>query len=162
MTSLYEMKNEYQEIQKMVEDGVPIEELQDTLDLMEDDIKEKGVNMLYLIRNIEGHLLAIKSEKERLSLKEKQYKASIDSIKKKMLSAMQETGIKKIGDSVIGASVRKGRQVCIIDDETKLPPEFVDIQVVTKPLKVDLLKALKEGDVEGAHIATGDDTLTIK
>ncbi len=42
MTRLYELKKDYLDVQKMVEEGVPIEELQDTLDMMQDDITSYG------------------------------------------------------------------------------------------------------------------------
>ncbi|EJQ61519.1 hypothetical protein IG7_05469 [Bacillus cereus HuA2-4] len=51
---LYDLTNNYRELQMMIEDGVDPSALEDTLQAIEESIQDKAQNIALLIRNLEA------------------------------------------------------------------------------------------------------------
>lgn len=64
---LYDLTNNYCELQMMIEDGVDPSALEDTLQAIEESIEDKAQNIALLIRNLEADTEAIKLEEKRLA-----------------------------------------------------------------------------------------------
>lgn len=58
--SLYDLTNNYNELQMMIEDGVGPSALEGRLQAIEESIQDKAQNLALLIRNLEADTAAIK------------------------------------------------------------------------------------------------------
>ena len=163
---LYEITEQMKEIQSMVDEGVPLDQLEDTMQLIEMDFKSKAENILYVLANINSEVSTCKIEEERLKTRRITKEKQAEKLKEYLLYNMQELKSGKIDNGVMSASVRKGAPVLLISNEDAIPQEFKKISVTASTDKKGLLaalKQLKEGEtIEGAEIGTGKNTLTIK
>jgi uncharacterized protein YeeX (DUF496 family) len=160
---LYEATESLKQIQEMIDDGVPSEELIDTIELLQIDFLEKAESILYLIKNIDGDVAAIKAEEERLTsirqVRENRKKSILDYLKRNMSAS----DIKKIDNGVVSATLGKPRAVAEIDDENLIPMDYKKIKIIASIDKVGLLNALKDGEeIQGARLGQSDYSLTIK
>jgi len=163
---LYKITESMKEVQAMVDDGVPLDQLEDTMKLIEMDFKEKAESILYVLANIRSEMEACKAEETRLADRHKAKEKQADKLKEYLLYNMQELKSGKIDNGVMSASIRKGAPVLVITNEEAIPNEYKKIAVTSSTDKKGLLKALKaleEGEtIEGAEIGAGKNTLTIK
>jgi hypothetical protein len=80
-----------------------------------------------------------------------------------LLFNMQESGINKIECPLFTASLRKGSERVVIDDELIIPDEYAQVEVVTKIDKNAIKRDLKAGkEIPGARIERGETTILIK
>ena len=164
--NLYELTGQYLEVQKMIDEGVDIEQLNDTLEEIESGLEEKAGNILYLITNMQGDIEKVKAEEKRLSEKRKALEKTIESLKEYLVNNMSAQNKPKIDNGVISCSIIKPRPVLVLDDESLIPDEFKKITVssaIDKKGLLSKLKDLKEGEeVEGARIGQSKIGLKIK
>jgi hypothetical protein len=163
---LYEITGAMKGIQKMLDEGVPLEQLQDTLDECGVDFKEKAESILFALANLGGEIDGCKAEIDRLAKRKKSKENQVASLKNYLLFNMQELKSGKIDNGVMTASIRKGAQALHISDEDAIPQEFKNISTSVSTDKKALLKALKglaEGEIiAGAEVVAGKNTLTVK
>lgn len=163
---LYEISGAMKNVQEMIDEGVPLEQLEDTIKEIECDFKEKAESILFVISNLNAEIEGCKTEETRLSTRRKSKTNQIDRLKSYLLMNIEELKIGKIDNGIMTASVRKGAPALIINDEDKIPMKFKRISTSVSTDKRELLKALKaleEGEtIEGAEIGAGKNSLTIK
>lgn len=75
---------------------------------------------------------------------------------------MEASGISKIECPYFSITLAAGRDIAVIDDPEILPDDLVDVEMSIKPKRADILKALKIGDVTGAHIEKSKTSIRIK
>lgn len=163
---LYEITGAMKEVQQMLDDGVPLEQLEDTLNEIGIDFKEKAESCLFAIANLNSEAGAYKAEIERLTVKKKSKESQVSKLKDYLLYNMQELNSGKIDNGLMSASIRKGAPALQINNESYLPQEFKKISTTVSIDKKGLLSALKElaeGEtIKGAEVVPGKNTLTIK
>jgi len=163
---LYEITGAMKEVQQMIDDGVPLEQLEDTLGEIEIDFKEKAESCLFALANLNAEIEGCKSEVDRLTARKKTKESQAAKLKEYLLFNMQELNSGKIDNGVMTASIRKGAPKLQINDESAIPQEFKKISTSVSTDKKELLKALKELEegetIEGAEVVLGKNTLTIK
>lgn len=163
---LYEITGAMKEVQQMIDDGIPVEQLQDTLDEIEIDFKEKAESCLFSLANLSAEIEGCKTEIARLNDRKKLKENQANKLKEYLLFHMQELGMKKADNGVMTASVRKGSPKLQINNEDAIPQEFKKISTsvsIDKKLLLKSLEELEEGKtIEGAEVIQGENTLTIK
>jgi len=163
---LYEITGEMRNIQEMIDDNVPLEQLEETIKQIEIDFEDKAKSVLFVIANIEAEIELCKAEESKLAARRKAKDNQVSRLKEYLLYNMQEFNSGKIDNGVRTASVRKGAPALSIVDEDKIPNEYKKIKTsisVDKKLLLKSLKELDEGDkIEGAEVIQGKNTLTIK
>jgi len=163
---LYKITGAMKEVQQMIDDGVPLDQLEDTLSEIEIDFKEKAESCLFAIANLNSEVGAYKAEIERLTAKKKSKENQAVKLKEYLLLNMQELNSGKIDNGIMTANIRKGAPALQINDESAIPQEFKNISTSVSTDKKALLKALKElpeGEaIEGAEVVQGKNTLAIK
>ena len=163
---LYEISEAMKDVQQMLDDGVPLEQLEDTLNEIEIDFKEKADNCLFALANLNAEIEGCKVEESRLKVRRSSKERQAEKLREYLLFNMQELGSKKIDNGVMTASVRKGIKKLQITDEDAIPVEYKKISTLVSTDKKGLLaalKELKEGEtITGAEVVQGQNTLTIK
>ena len=164
--NLYELTEQYLEIQKMIDEGVPVEQLTDTLDGIETGLEEKAGNILYLIKNALGDIEKIKAEEKRLAEKRKMADKHVVRLKEYLIENMTAQNKPKIDNGIIKCSIIKPKPLLVLTDESAVPDSFKKISVTSAIDKKELLaylKELPEGEkVEGAEIGQSKCSILIK
>ncbi len=76
---------------------------------------------------------------------------------------MEASGIKKIECPIFTITLKAGRDIVQINDEEKIPSDYLNIKTTMTPMKKEILAALKEGDeVAGANIVKSKSSISIK
>lgn len=160
--NLRELTQEQKEILAIVEDGdLSLDEVSDHLEMLNDDIKRKVENSLFIINNLEQRELVLSSEIERIQELKKSTSSNKEKLKDWLLINLDD-GQKHEFD-LFKVSKVKGRQIVNVVDQEKLPARFIRVNETISVDKVQMLKDMKAGiNVDGAEIAIGKPSLRIK
>lgn len=164
--NLYEITSDFLTLQQMLED--PDEDPQvvaDTLEAVEGELEYKAENYAKVIRNLEGNVVVIKTEVDRLTAKKKSCEAGIKRLKEDLQQAMILTGKRKFKTDLFSFNIQKngGKAPVILDvkDTSELPDELVRIK---EEADIEAIRALieKDGECEYAHLGERTESLRIK
>lgn len=166
MISLYELTGQFLQLQEMLLDPeAETDVINDTIEAIEGEIEVKADNYAKMIRNLEGNLIAVISEEERLRNKHNLIESSIKRLKQDLKESMIATGKKKFKTDLFSFSVQKngGKVPVIMDikDTAELPDDLVRI---TEEPDLEAIRKLieKEGSCKYAHLGQVGTHLRIK
>lgn len=165
MMNLYELTADYLKLQQMLEDpDVDSEEIEAYMADLEDEIEKKADAYAMVIRNMQGSLMAIKSELERLNANKNLFELGIKRLKENLQQSMIVTGKKKFKTDLFSFNIQKngGADPVIVDVPVEeLPDELVIIK--EEPDKKAIAAYIKEtGDITYAHFGERGESLRIK
>lgn len=153
MASIYELNKDYAELSAMLEAAETeeeIQEIQDTLEMINVSIEEKLENTGKFIKNTESDITGIKAEIERLTAMKKTKENFVERLKNNVEFALKEKGLETLTVGTFKAGYRKSESVEIINLDV-IPADFTKVEI--KADKTAIKKALKAGEtVEGAEI----------
>ncbi len=164
MTSLYKLTKQQLELKELLDsEDIPANALDDTFQALSGEFNEKAVSVVHVIHNMDSDIDAVDVEIKRLTAMKTALKNKKENIREYLQTNMEATGITKIECPLFKISLAKGREIAVIDNEGMLPDDLVDVSVVTKPNKAEILKLLKAGnEVPGARIERSNNSLRIK
>lgn len=128
MANIYEITQDYLRIQDMMEDPeLDPQTLADTLEAIDGELEMKAENYAKVIRNLEGDLIAIKAEVDRLSSKKKAIEHNIKSLKSTLQIAMEITGKTKFKTELFSFGIQKNAPSVVIDveDVRDVPEDYL-------------------------------------
>lgn len=165
MSALYEISKQYQELATLAEAGDDdlALALKDTMEGIEGEFQEKGKALAMVTLNMDGDLDAIQAQIDRLSERKRVLVNRKESLKEYLRTNMEASGITKITHPLFTITLGKGKPIVVIDEESKIPDEYMNTKVTSTPSKVDIAKAIKDGkEVPGAHSEIGKSSISIK
>lgn len=151
MAKLYELAESYEMLLDMIDNqDISVEDVQDTLEALEDSIGEKLENIVKIIRMTEGNIELFKAEEKRIQARRRTMENKVDSLKSYMQSTMIRLGMKKVETGTFKIRLQKNPDNISILDESKIPKDFY-VKQEPKLDKTALKEAvLKEGkEIEG-------------
>lgn len=156
MSTLYEITQDYLQIQHMMEDPeLDPKTLADTMEGIEGELEVKADGYAKVIRNMESDISAIKAEMTRLSDRKKTIEKNIQTLKLALQKAMEITGKTKFKTELFSFGVRTNAPAVVIDEQyiENIPTEYLRVKEPEID-KTKLKEALKGGvDLEGiAHL----------
>ena len=156
---LYEISKEFNELQNM---DLPTEVINDTLQGIKLDLKDKAQNISHLITGWNNDIDAITKEVKRLNDMKRVRTNRINAVKEYLSSNMEQMDIDKIECNLFSITLKKsGSETVIIDDENELLAEYKNIKYT--PNKTAIKQAIKDGyAVKGAHLVPTKRGLIIK
>jgi hypothetical protein len=165
MTALYEITAQYQQLAALAESGD--EDLavavRDTMEGIEGEFQEKGKALAMITLNMDGDLEAIQSQIDRLNERKRILSNRKESLKEYLRTSMEASGITKITHPLFTITLGKGKPIVVIDEESKIPDEFMNTKVTSTPAKAEIARAIKDGiEVPGAHSEIGKSSISIK
>lgn len=165
MAALYEITAQYQELAALAESGD--EDLavavRDTMEGIEGEFQEKGKALAMVTLNMDGDLEAIQSQIDRLTERKRILQNRKESLKEYLRTNMEASGISKITHPLFTITLGKGKPIVVIDEESKIPDEYMNTKVTSVPAKSEIAKAIKDGkEVPGAHSEIGKSSISIK
>jgi hypothetical protein len=135
--------------------------INDTLEAIEGEFEEKAKNIGFVNANMAARIEAIDSEIKRLQAMKKVEVNKQEALKDYLRHNMQQCDITKIECDLFTITLRKPSDVCVIDDEEKIPQDYW--KVVKSVDKALIKRALKDGhEVDGASLQAGKAGLMIK
>lgn len=142
MDSLYELTQEYMNLLMLAEDpDTDPQVFEDTMEGLEGVIEAKADGYAKVMKNLEAQEEACAKEIKRLQTKKQTYSNSIERMKKNLEKAMIATGKTKFKTDLFSFGIQKNPASIVIDDESKIPPEYWVIKSeVNKSALKDLLK----------------------
>ena len=160
--NLRELTQEQAAILALVESGELTEEqVRDHLDMLDDDIKTKIENTLFVINRLESIEKSASDEIDRISQIKKSAQTKKQNLKDWLNLNMADG--QSFEFDLFKVSKVKGREIASVTDESKLPARFIKVKESISVDKTQLLKDLKAGiNVDGAEISTAKSSLRIK
>src|SRR5690554_4618189 len=125
MAKLYELAESYEMLLDMIDNqDISVEDVQDTLEALEDSIGEKLENIVKIIRMTEGNIELFKAEEKRIQARRRTMENKVDSLKNYMQSTMIRLGMKKVETGTFKIRLQKNPDNISILDESKIPKDF--------------------------------------
>ena len=153
--SLYDLTADWQQVYDM--EDLDAETWADTLESIEGEIKDKAVNIGYVVKNLEADEVALTAEIKRLQDKKKAVVKKKQGLKDYLQNSMYAVGLRKIPNAVFNIRIQKNvKSLKIENEEQFMKNEFYDNYFIPQPPKLDkkqMLEDLKNGVViEGVEL----------
>lgn len=161
MTQLYELTEQYRQLQTI--EDMDEQTLADTLEGLEGEIADKANAIAIVLNGVGGTVEIIDREIKRLQDMKKSVENRDKSLREYLKTNMQATGTTNIKCDLFNITLAKGRQIAVIQDESKLPDEYTSVKTTITPDKKKILDDLKEGvSIPGAALSVSTESLRIK
>lgn len=154
--NIFGITGQYLELLQMAEDETLDQHMiNDTLEGVDWEFEEKADAYAKVMNSLEGNVVAIDKEIERLSQHKKRISNNIKSIKYNLERAMQLTGKTKFKTELFSFGIQKNPPTVVIDNEEDIPKEYY-IPQDPKLDKTAIKKFLKDNEVSWAHLQQGE------
>lgn len=155
-TPLFELVRYQHELQILADSGeVPPEQIADTLQALDGDIKDKAVQVAAFSKNLDATAQAVREAAKAMLARADRIEKRAESIRAYLLFQCQAAGISKIESPWFTLAVRKNPPSVVVDDEAVIPAEYI-VQPPPpspRPDKDAIKRALKAGTaVPGCHL----------
>ena len=166
MVKLYELTEDYRELEAMLEAGdIDEKAFADTLEGISGEISEKMEAMKKLKATIDGELAGIDLEIERLNKLKKSKESAINSLESYAFSQMKKMGVSKVSTTIGDIKIQKGRQSVQVDIDAMDAVNairFVKTKITSSADKAAIKKALVAGEqIAGASLIVGEDKIKL-
>ena len=128
MASIYEITDDFLRIQDMMEDPeLDPQTLADTLEAIEGELEVKAENYAKVMKNLEGDIVAIKAEIDRLTAKKRAIENNIKNMKATLQNVMEMTGKTKFKTDLFSFGIQKNAPSVVIDveDVRDIPEDYL-------------------------------------
>ncbi len=153
--TLYQLSADYRHaLDALTErEDLPEQAIADTLEALEGELEDKALNVARYVRNLEAEAAAIAEAKKRMETRERAAVNQSKRLKEYLRFELERTGLKPKAPD-LALSVQKNPPSVSIDDEAKLPAEYLETITSTRARKQELLEALKAGQtIPGAQLS---------
>ena len=152
MTSLFNLNQDYQHVLSMIDEGVEIEVIQDTLESIETDINTKVDNTVGLIKTIDGDVETIDKEVKRLQGIKKQKANLKDKLKENLQLMLEDRDLKNYRTSTNYIYRKSNAPSVHVTDESKVDKSYY-VSLAPKLNKKQLSDDLKAGvEIPGVEL----------
>ena len=152
MKSLYDITADQKLWLNLIEslEGEIEPEMEEALQITEQQLQQKSIAYLEVIRNKEAFNTLVDNEIKRLQQMKKVNNNVIDRLNENLLNAVKTFGVYTVGLNKFGT--RKSSQV-IVEDVNSLPEQYKVIKVTEAADKMKLKKTIEAGGkIKGVYI----------
>ncbi len=164
MSSLYQITDKRLELLALAEESEDmVQAVSDTMESLDGEFEDKARSLMAVVSNMSSDVLAIDSEVKRLVARKKAIENKQDCMRDYLKTNMEASNINKIKCPLFTITLAKGRDIVQIDDESKIPADYLIIETSMSPMKKEILAALKNGDeINGVSLAKSPNSIRIK
>lgn len=164
MTHLYEMTAEMSQLWAMLdEDGTGLDDIADTMEMLELDFADKVGNTVKLVKQLKYDALACKAESSRLADRAKRIESRIKWLNDYLTTQMTAAGRPKLQLPEFTVTVRTAMSTVQILNEDQIPDDYAQIIRGVKYDKKAIRESLIMGDeVPGACLLDGKKWLDVR
>ena len=163
MKQLYKIADDHRAIMEVIDSGdFTAEEMADTIDGAVGEFNDKAQSVLAYEKGLDSDIGIIDAEIKRLQSRKRALSNKKQSMRDYLKTNMIRTDITNIKCPLFSITLAKGREKLIIDDQEKIPDEYIQVEVVQTVDKKRLLSDIKSGaEVPGCHSEEGEKSLRI-
>ena len=165
MSKLYEISEQYKELEVMLYDGEVDEQIiWDTLEGIDMEFEEKADNYAKLIKGLIADAEFIKKEEERLYCRRKAIENRVAGLKSRLEETMRFIGKTKFKTELFSFNIQKngGKQPLVITDNlADIPMKFL-VQQDPVPKKEAIREYLADHVVDWAELQPHGESLRIR
>ena len=148
--NLYELTAEAKMIASLLETEELTPELEAMLVINQQELTQKSIDYVKVIRNKEAYSDAIEAEIKQLKVKKDDNDRVIDRMKLMLKNSMMDSGIDKIESGIFKLSLRRSEAVEVISID-QLPESLTVVKKTVSADKLKIKEQIKNGiPVEGA------------
>ncbi len=161
---LYEITEQHKNLLKLADESEDMAiAVADTMESIEGDFDDKSISLIHVVHNMDADVVAIDIEINRLTARKKSITKKQNSMIEYLRINMEASDISKISCPLFTITLAKGRDIVQIDDESKIPTDYINMTMVEKPMKKEILSALKNGEIiEGCSMVKSSTSVRIK
>ena len=161
---LYEITEQHKDLLKLADESEDMAQaVADTMESIEGEFDDKAISLMYVVNDMSDNVTILDNEIKRLTERKKTIVNRQDSMREYLRFNMEESGITKIDCPLFTITLAKGRDIVQIQDEDKIPTDYLSIKTSVTPIKADIAKVLKSGvEVPGAILVKSKTSLRIK
>ena len=163
MTSLYQLTNEYRELENMDLDA---DTLADTLESLEGEFDAKADAICHVLANLKGDIDTVQNEIMRLDKRADMIGDRIAWLKDYLRENMEKLDKKKIESAKFTILCVAGRDKVNVTDESKIEDGYFitipESRKLDKKLLLEVIKSGTFGEIEGAELIKSKSSLRIK
>lgn len=165
MATLYRLTEDLTQILQAIDEEQDQEQIDSLIQLQgetADEVRGKLLNYARLTMHIKSEIDQITAEQERLTARKNRRKNLLESLRGRMIEAMQATGIMKVEDALNTINLRAKPVKLEITDESLVPEQFfLQEKRLSKSAVNDWFKRTGEV-IPGAAVVDGEFSITIK
>ncbi len=157
--TLYGLSHEYVELYKALVESADSEtgevdvDIISALEKVQGAFEEKAISTACVFRAMGNYASEIKAEIDRLTALKRHVEREQKRLEDYLSQACERTGTESIRGIYANIMFRNNPPKTIIDDESKIPEEYMTVKVERKPNLNAIKEAIKEGkEVAGAHL----------
>ena len=154
--TLYQIADQYlQAADKLSNLDLPLEVVQDTLESLQGDLKDKAINITYAMKNMEAIANAIDKAIDQMVARREAYLDRIEHSELYLKTQMERTGITKISCDYFELSIKNNPPKVVIDSVNLILEGYMRLPkpMPMEPDKNLIKEAIKNGfEVAGAHL----------
>lgn len=165
MTALYKLTEQQLKLKAMAGNSdMPVDAFKDTFEALDGEFRDKAISVIHIVKNINSDIEELDAEIKRLTARKKTITNKQESIREYLRTNMEASEISKIECPLFTITLSKGCDMAVIDNQDSLPDDYIDVEVVQKPNKSAILRALKADpeSVPGATLGKSKTSLRIK
>lgn len=166
MAHLYEITEQARQLAEIAaeSDEDMAQAIADTWEAIEGEFEEKAIGLIHVTHAIRSDTDQIDAEIKRLQARKKTFQNKVESLKSYLRTNMAASGISKIECPLFSITLGKPRAIVVVDDEEKVPAEYLKIETTMSPMKKEILEALKKDPdaVPGCSLGESNPTLLIR
>lgn len=149
---LYEIARDYRQLKEM-----PPEVIGDTLEGLEHELVSKVESIAKVRQELLRDVEAVKAEVERLNRRREIIENRDRALRAYLAHHLDEAGRATVETPLFRVTITPPRRRVEIEQDAKIPDEYVTMETREKPDKAALLAALEAGEIiEGVRIAYGE------
>ena len=161
---LYDITEQHKELLKLADESEDMAQaVADTMEAIDGEFNDKAISLIHVVNNMGADVTTLDDEIKRLTARKKTIVNKQESMKEYLRINMTETGINKISCPLFTITLAAGRDIVQVDDEDKIPTDYLDIKTVVRPMKAEILKMLKSGiTIDGVSLVKSKSSIRIK
>lgn len=161
---LYEITEQHKELLKLADESEDMAQaVADTMEGLEGEFNDKAISLIHVFNNMGSDVDILDNEIKRLSDRKKSIVNKQNSMKEYLRINMESSEISKISCPLFTITLAKGRDIVQIDDESKIPSDYMDIKTSMTPMKKEILAEMRQGNsIEGVTIIKSANSIRIK
>ena len=140
--NLYTLTDNYLRVLELAENG---DDLNDTLETLEDAIEDKAENTAKVIKQLEANADMLANEIKRLSERKTAIENNAKRLKVYLQEQLEKVGTDKIKGEIFTVAIQNNPQIVEVLDESKIPAAYF-IEQAPKLDRKELLAHLKAGE----------------
>jgi hypothetical protein len=154
MDSLYSISQRYNAVMALLDDdSIPQEDVNNALVLIDDELQNKGENILSFLQKLDDIEEQAKRRKKEIDTYIKDIANKKKRLEKACLYALDNMQVKSILTSKGEIKAKKNPPSVVIDDLTQIPTQYQRQKIQVDIDKVAIKAAIKAGEeVPGAHL----------